>query len=161
MKTLLKGGRVIDPARSLDGSFDVLIEDGVIATLGRNLPADDATVIDVPAGCIVCPGFVDMHVHLREPGQEHKETIATGVAAALAGGVHRGGCMPNTDPVNDHAGITEFILRRRRSWIKRTCTRLARCPRAHRAANSRRSASCAPPGVSRSRTTDDPWPMHC
>ena len=112
MKTLLKGGRVIDPARSLDGSFDVLIEDGVIATLGRNLPADDATVIDVPAGCIVCPGFVDMHVHLREPGQEHKETIATGVAAALAGGFTAVACMPNTDPVNDHAGITEFILKK-------------------------------------------------
>ena len=112
MKTLLKGGRIIDPSRSLDGSFDLLIENGVIARLDRDLPAEDATVIEVPAGCIVCPGFVDMHVHLREPGQEHKETIATGVAAAVAGGFTAVACMPNTDPVNDHAGVTEFILKR-------------------------------------------------
>ena len=112
MKTLLKGGRIIDPSRSLDGSFDLLIENGVIARLDRGLPAEDATVIEVPAGCIVCPGFVDMHVHLREPGQEHKETIATGVAAAVAGGFTAVACMPNTDPVNDHAGVTEFILKR-------------------------------------------------
>ena len=112
MKTLLKGGRIIDPSRSLDGFFDLLIENGVIARLDRSLPAEDATVIAVPAGCIVCPGFVDMHVHLREPGQEHKETIATGVAAAVAGGFTAVACMPNTDPVNDHAGVTEFILKK-------------------------------------------------
>ena len=112
MKTLLKGGRIVDPSRSLDGSFDLLIENGVIARLDRGLPAEDATVIEVPAGCIVCPGFVDMHVHLREPGQEHKETIATGVAAAVAGGFTAVACMPNTDPVNDHAGVTEFILKK-------------------------------------------------
>ena len=110
MKTLLKGGRIIDPSRSLDGSFDLLIENGVIVRLDRGLPAEDATIIEVPAGCIVCPGFVDMHVHLREPGHEHKETIATGVAAAVAGGFTAVACMPNTDPVNDHAGVTEFIL---------------------------------------------------
>ena len=112
MKTLLKGGRIVDPSRSLDGSFDLLIENGVIARLDRGLPAEDATVIEVPAGCIVCPGFMDMHVHLREPGHEHKETIATGVAAAVAGGFTAVACMPNTDPVNDHAGVTEFILKR-------------------------------------------------
>ena len=112
MKTLLKGGRIVDPSRSLDGSFDLLIENGVIARLDRSLPAEDANVIEVPAGCTVCPGFVDMHVHLREPGQEHKETIATGVAAAVAGGFTAVACMPNTDPVNDHAGVTEFILKK-------------------------------------------------
>jgi dihydroorotase len=112
MKLLLKGGRVVDPARSVNGMTDVLIEDGVIARVDRNLPVDGARVIDLPRGVVVCPGLIDMHVHLREPGQEHKETIATGTAAAIAGGFTAVACMPNTEPVNDHAGITEFMLRR-------------------------------------------------
>ena len=109
-KLIVKGGRVIDPATGVDGMFDVLIEGGSIARVGRDLPVDGAEVFDVPTGGIVAPGFIDIHVHLREPGQEHKETIATGAASAVAGGFTAVACMPNTDPVNDHAGITQFIL---------------------------------------------------
>jgi dihydroorotase len=111
-RLLLKGGRVIDPANGRDGTFDVLVENGVIARVGRGLPADGAEVFAVARGWIVAPGLIDIHVHLREPGQEHKETIATGTASAVAGGFTAVACMPNTDPVNDHAGITQFILKK-------------------------------------------------
>jgi dihydroorotase len=109
-KLIVKGGRVIDPATGVDGIVDVLIENGTIAKVGKDLPVDGAEVFDVPKGGIVAPGFIDIHVHLREPGHEHKETVATGVASAVAGGFTAVACMPNTDPVNDHAGITQFIL---------------------------------------------------
>jgi dihydroorotase len=113
MKKLLKGGRVVDPANGRDGEFDVLIDGDRIARVGRSLPADgDVSVIEIPAGLIVCPGLIDMHVHLREPGQEHKETIATGTAAAVAGGFTAVACMPNTVPVNDNAGVTEYMLKK-------------------------------------------------
>jgi dihydroorotase len=110
MKRLLKGGRVIDPAQGLDGLFDVEIEGDRITRVGRDLPPDGATIVDVPAGLVVCPGFIDMHVHLREPGQEHKETVATGCASAVAGGFTAVACMPNTSPVNDSATVTSLIL---------------------------------------------------
>jgi dihydroorotase len=109
---LVKGGRMIDPANGRDGAFDVLIDGGLIARVGRDLPADGAEVFDVARGWLVVPGLIDVHVHLREPGQEHKETIATGAASAVTGGFTAVACMPNTDPVNDHAGITQFILKR-------------------------------------------------
>jgi dihydroorotase len=112
MKTILKGGRVIDPANGRDGEFDVLIEGGTIARVGKNLAVNGADVFEVRRGWIVAPGLIDIHVHLREPGQEHKETVATGAASAVAGGFTAVACMPNTDPVNDHAGITEFILKK-------------------------------------------------
>jgi dihydroorotase len=112
-KRLLKGGRVIDPASGRDGIFDVLIEGGSIARVGRDLPVDaGVTVVEIPVSLIVCPGLIDMHVHLREPGQEHKETVATGTAAAVAGGFTAVACMPNTSPVNDNAGVTEYILKK-------------------------------------------------
>ena len=110
MKRLLKGGRVVDPANGIDGVRDVLIDGDRIARVGVALPADGATVIEVPDGLVVCPGFIDMHVHLREPGQEHKETVATGTAAAVAGGFTAVACMPNTNPVNDDANVTTYIL---------------------------------------------------
>jgi len=110
MKRLLSGGRVIDPANGIDGMYDVLIDGGRIARIGKDLPVDDATVVAVPAGMVVCPGFIDMHVHLREPGQEHKETVATGAASAVAGGFTAVACMPNTCPVNDDANVTAYIL---------------------------------------------------
>ena len=89
---------------------DVLIDGDRIARVGRDLPANGATIVEIPAGFVVCPGFIDMHVHLREPGQEHKETVATGVASAVAGGFTAVACMPNTVPVNDNANVTSLIL---------------------------------------------------
>jgi dihydroorotase len=112
MQTLLKGGRVIDPANGRDGEFDLLIDNGRIARVEKNLPVNGAEVFEIKRGWIVTPGLVDIHVHLREPGQEHKETVATGAASAVAGGFTAVACMPNTDPVNDHAGITQFILKK-------------------------------------------------
>ncbi len=112
MKRLLRGGRVVDPVNGRDGVFDILIDGDRIADVGTNLNADGAEVVDVPAGLIICPGFIDMHVHLREPGQEHKETVATGVASAVAGGFTAVACMPNTRPVNDNAGVTRLILQK-------------------------------------------------
>jgi dihydroorotase len=113
LKRLIKGGRLIDPANGRDGAFDVLIEAGRIVRVGENLPRDMADeVVDLPSGLIVCPGLIDMHVHLREPGQEHKETVASGTAAAVAGGFTAVACMPNTTPVNDNAGVTAFILQK-------------------------------------------------
>jgi len=111
MKRLLRGGRVVDPTQGLDAVADVLIEDGRIAGVGPMRAGAGVEVVEVPAGCVVCPGFIDMHVHLREPGQEHKETIATGTAAAAAGGFTAVACMPNTEPANDCASLTEAILK--------------------------------------------------
>ena len=112
MKRLLKGGRVIDPVNGIDGMHDVLIDGDCIAAVGRDLPADGAAIVEVGPGLVICPGFIDMHVHLREPGQEHKETVATGTAAAVAGGFTAVACMPNTAPVNDNANVTAYILAR-------------------------------------------------
>lgn len=112
MKRLLRGGRVVDPVNGIDGVHDVLLENDAIAAVGRDLPVDGASVVDVPSGFVVCPGLIDIHVHLREPGQEHKETVATGVASAVAGGFTAVACMPNTTPVNDNANVTSFILAR-------------------------------------------------
>src|SRR5262245_43812484 len=112
MRILLKDGRVVDPTNGRDGMFDVLIDGDRIARVGRDLPADGARIVEIPSGLVICPGLIDMHVHLREPGQEHKETVATGTAAAVAGGVTAVACMPNTSPVNDNAGVTEYILKK-------------------------------------------------
>src|SRR6187200_565464 len=112
LRRLLKGARVVDPANGKDGFFDLLIDGDRIAEVGTNLQADGAEVVNLPAGVVVCPGFIDMHVHLREPGQEHKETVATGVASAVAGGFTAVACMPNTKPVNDNAGVTRLILQK-------------------------------------------------
>jgi dihydroorotase len=113
-RLLLAGGRVVDPAREVDAALDVLLEDGKVAQLGRHLRARGAEVVDVK-GLVVCPGFIDVHTHLREPGREDKETIATGTRAAAAGGFTAVCAMPNTEPVNDQAGITRFILERARA----------------------------------------------
>jgi dihydroorotase len=110
MKRLLKGGRVVDPANGIDGVRDVLIDGDRIAQVGQDLPVDGATVIEIPSGYVVAPGLIDIHVHLREPGQEHKETVASGTASAVAGGFTAVACMPNTSPVNDNANVTAYIL---------------------------------------------------
>ncbi len=114
MKKLLKGGRVVDPSTGLDGQFDVLIDGDRIAKVGKNLPVAGADVVEIPAGLVIAPGLIDMHVHLREPGQEHKETVATGTMAAVAGGFTAVACMPNTTPINDNAGVTAYIVAKAR-----------------------------------------------
>src|SRR5688572_6845023 len=105
---LLRGGRVIDPARNFDGGADVLLRDGMVVTVGAVGSPDDATVLDV-GGLIVCPGLIDLHVHLREPGHEHKETIATGSRAAAAGGFTAVCAMPNTDPPIDDPATVGYV----------------------------------------------------
>jgi dihydroorotase len=111
---VLKGGRVVDPAHDIDGPADVRIEGSRIVAVGKRLDTRGATVLDV-FGRVVCPGFIDLHTHLREPGREDKETIATGTRAAAAGGFTAVCAMPNTEPVNDTAGITRAILERART----------------------------------------------
>jgi dihydroorotase len=111
MKLLVANGYLIDPAQGVNAGRNLLIEDGRIAgLLDRADPApQDAEILEAN-GLIVAPGFVDMHVHLREPGQEYKETIASGVASAVAGGWTSVCAMPNTDPINDSPAVTRFII---------------------------------------------------
>ena len=110
---LLRGGRVLDPASGLDAPADVSIEGARISRVGPNLTSADARIIDA-SGCWVAPGFVDLHTHLREPGQEYKEDIRTGGRSAVAGGFTSIACMANTQPVNDDPATTDFILDRAR-----------------------------------------------
>jgi len=112
-KLVIRNGRVIDPASGLDKIADVFIKDGRIAAVGERLEAPGAERFDA-SGRIVAPGFIDMHVHLREPGFEHAETIETGSRAAAAGGFTSVCCMPNTQPVNDSATVTNYIVERAR-----------------------------------------------
>jgi len=108
LKTLIKGGRLIDPAQEIDQVSDVLVTDGVIAAKGFSLSADGAEVVDAK-GLVVCPGLVDMHVHLREPGREDEETIASGATAAIAGGFTSIACMPNTEPAIEGEKGVRFV----------------------------------------------------
>jgi dihydroorotase len=109
VRTLIRGGRVVDPSQDLDGFVDLLIEDGEVSQLAEKIaPGEHTEVIDA-TGLVVAPGFIDIHVHLREPGQEYKETVRTGTMAAAAGGFTAVCCMANTVPVNDHRSITEHI----------------------------------------------------
>jgi dihydroorotase len=112
---LIKSGRVVDPASATDMTADLLIRDGLIAAAGANIDASGAEIFDA-TGMIVAPGFIDMHVHLREPGFEHAETIETGARAAAAGGFTSICCMPNTLPVNDNATVTSYIVERARKF---------------------------------------------
>ena len=114
---ILRNGRVIDPANSLDRQADVWVQDGHIVQAGSAVPAG-ATVFDL-MGKWVVPGLIDMHVHLREPGEEYKETIESGTQAAAAGGFTAVACMPNTTPVNDNATITRYILERASGTLAR------------------------------------------
>ncbi len=106
---LIKNGRVVDPAQNLDAVRDVLVRDGLIAEVAPSLSAPDAEILDA-TGLVVAPGFMDLHVHLREPGNEHAETIESGARAAAAGGFTSICAMPNTEPVNDNAAVTQFIV---------------------------------------------------
>jgi dihydroorotase len=111
MNILIKNGRIIDPANNVDEKLDLLVADGKIVKLGgpASITSNEAQIIDA-SGKLVVPGLVDLHVHLREPGYEYKETVATGTAAAKAGGFTAVCCMPNTNPVNDNRSVTELIL---------------------------------------------------
>lgn len=114
MKLLIKNGRLLDPATRIDESCDVLIENGKIKEISSKIKkSDSAEVIDAK-GLVISPGFIDMHVHLREPGQENKETIESGSEAAVHGGFTSIVCMPNTEPVNDNRSVTEYIIARAR-----------------------------------------------
>ena len=115
MKLLLKGGRVIDPSQNIDTVTDILIKNGKISVMKKDISlpktdsGDNLKIFDLK-GKIVTPGLIDMHTHLREPGFEYKETIRTGSEAAVAGGFTSIACMANTDPVNDNRSVTEYIL---------------------------------------------------
>lgn len=110
-KLFITGGYVIDPTQGVNAGKNVLIKDGrITALLAPNDAAPDDVQIYDATGCVVAPGFIDMHVHLREPGQEYKETIESGAIAAAAGGWTSICAMPNTDPVNDNAAVTRFII---------------------------------------------------
>jgi dihydroorotase len=113
-RLVLKGGRVVDPSQKVDEVLDLALEGGLVTEVGARVGARGAEVIDLK-GLVVCPGFIDLHAHLREPGREDKETIATGTQAAAAGGFTAVCAMPNTEPVNDQAGITRAILERARA----------------------------------------------
>lgn len=118
MKLLLRGGRVIDPSQNIDTVLDILVENGKISSLDNNIYIREADINEITTvdctDVIVCPGLIDMHTHLREPGHEYKETVQSGGNAAIAGGFTSIACMPNTNPVNDNRSVTEFILKQAR-----------------------------------------------
>lgn len=113
-KTIIKNGRVIDPASGLDEKSDLLIENSVIVKIKKGITENSARVIDA-SGLVVAPGFIDLHVHLREPGYEYKEDIESGAKAAAAGGFSAVCCMANTNPVNDNGSVTRYILEKAQS----------------------------------------------
>lgn len=113
-KLLIKNGRVIDPAAGIDRVTDILLAGEIVRKIDDNILAPEAEVFDA-TGLVVAPGFIDMHVHLREPGFVHAETIETGAKAAAAGGFTSICCMPNTSPVNDSAHVTSYIIERARN----------------------------------------------
>ena len=119
MNLLITGARVIDPSQSLDATMDILIEDGNIARLDKKIKAGEVETIDA-RGLIATPGFIDLHTHLREPGQEHKESIASGTRAAVAGGFAAVCAMANTVPPNDERAVTEMVLAEaaRNGWCR-------------------------------------------
>jgi dihydroorotase len=110
--TIIEGGRVIDPASGTDGLRTVVLKEGRVAAVAERVDRPSGARVFDAKGCWVTPGFIDLHVHLREPGQEYKETVATGARAAVAGGFTSIVAMPNTRPVNDNLSVTELILLR-------------------------------------------------
>ena len=111
---LIQNGTILDPSQTLESNFDLLIRDGKIEAIGEGLTSEGAEIFDA-TNLIVAPGFIDLHVHFREPGFEYKETIESGAHAAVAGGFTSVCCMPNTKPVNDNSAVTSFILEKSRA----------------------------------------------
>jgi dihydroorotase len=111
MNVLIRGGRLVDPARDIDALLDLRIANGIVVEIGEHLaPAGEGEAVVEAENAVVAPGFIDMHVHLREPGQTHKETIASGVAAAVCGGYTAVACMPNTEPALDSPAMIAEVL---------------------------------------------------
>src|SRR5438132_8153564 len=111
MRLLIQNGYVIDPAQGINTGKSLFIEDGrVVGLSSYSDPVPEGAEVFDATGLIIAPGFIDMHVHLREPGHEYKETIASGAAAAIAGGFTTVCAMPNTNPVNDNAAVTRFVI---------------------------------------------------
>ena len=110
MNLLIKGGTVIDPSQGINEVLDVLVQDGTVKELGKGLAAPAGAETVDAAGCLVVPGLVDMHVHLRDPGLEYKEDIVSGTRAAVAGGFTSVACMPNTKPVIDNKAVASYII---------------------------------------------------
>jgi dihydroorotase len=119
MRYFIKGGTIVDPAGEYNGPGDLLIDDGKIAAVAKNLTVDDAAVISAK-GKLIMPGLIDLHCHLREPGREDKETVASGTRAAVRGGFTAVACMANTNPAADNAVVIEFILKQAKAanWAK-------------------------------------------
>jgi dihydroorotase len=119
MRYFIKGGTIVDPAGEYNGPGDLLIEDGKIAAVAKSLTVDDAEVVSAK-GKLLMPGLIDLHCHLREPGREDKETVASGARAAVKGGFTAVACMANTNPAADNAVIIEFILKQAKTadWAK-------------------------------------------
>jgi len=115
MRILVKGGRIVDPSAGTDRTGNLFVEKGFISKAPPGVEKMRGVKVIDARSMVVAPGFVDMHVHLREPGFEHKETIKTGTESAVAGGFTSVACMPNTDPVNDNAAVTEYILMKART----------------------------------------------
>ncbi|GFO63571.1 dihydroorotase [Geomonas paludis] len=115
MNLLIKGGRVIDPSQGIDEIMDVLIADGVVLELGQGIATPEGTQAIDATGLLVTPGLIDMHVHLRDPGLEYKEDIATGSRAAAAGGFTSVACMPNTSPVIDNKAVASYVVNKAQS----------------------------------------------
>ncbi len=111
VRLLIRNGRILDPSQEIDAELDCLVEDGRILDIGSDLPSEGAEFLDAE-GAWIAPGFIDIHTHLREPGQEYKEDLASGGTAAVAGGFTQLACMANTDPVNDDPSVTKYILDR-------------------------------------------------
>ena len=116
MKLLIKGGRVVDPASGFDAKSDVVVEDGKIAVIGKAAAFKADETLDA-AGLVVAPGLIDVHVHLREPGDEHKEDIKSGTLSAASGGFSLVVCHPNTNPVIDGKVVVEYVA----SKAKKDC----------------------------------------
>ena len=122
MKILIKNGHVVDPANKIDEVMDIFVEDGIISETGENpdIEGIGMEIIDAE-GMYVTPGLVDMHCHLRDPGQEYKEDIETGTKAALAGGITSVACMPNTSPVADNEAVISYIMNKCKCISDRRC----------------------------------------